>query len=140
MKAPCPNSTIGPRVTNLVEKLKARGFGEIEAADFLEYLEYQQELRFSPLQDTVPMCFPVLVVEGKSYSNGKTVFEAQNQAAVSGAYMIDLQHDAAKFTESTYHGSYQSKEPLAFSICSEGPMVQLWIHYTMLRHNVPSIT
>ena len=29
--------------------------------------------------------FPFLVVEGKSYATGETVFEAENQAAVSGA-------------------------------------------------------
>ena len=125
VKSPRPNITIGPRVTNLIKKLKARGLGEIEAVDFLNHLEYQQALRISPLQYPVPMCFLLFVVEGKSYSDGKTVFEAQNQAAVSGACMTDLQHDVAKFTESTCHGSYQSKELLAFSICSEGPMVQL---------------
>lgn len=136
VRSPRPNITIGPRVTNLVEKLKTRGFGEIEAVDFLKRLEYQQALRLSPLQHTVPMCLPLLVVEGKSYSTGRTVFEAQNQAAVSGAYMTDLQHNIAKFTESACYGTYQSKEPLAFSICSEGPMVQLWVHYTTLVDNV----
>ena len=136
VKTPRPDITIGPRVTNLIEKLNARGLSEIEAVDFLKRLEYQQALRSSPLQPTIPMCFPLLVVEGKSYSTGKPVFEAQNQAAVSGAYMTDLQHNVAKFTESTCHGSYQSKEPLAFSICSEGPMVQLWVHYTILVDNV----
>ena len=136
VKTPRPDITIGPRVTHLIEKLKARDIGQIEDVDFLKRRSYQQALRFSPLQPTVPICFPMLVVEGKSYSTGKTVFEAQNQAAVSGAYMTDLQHNVAKFTESTCHGSYQSKDPLAFSICSEGPMVQLWVHYTTLVDNV----
>ena len=135
-KTPRPDITIGPTLINLVEALKARGLGEVEAWDFLEALQYQQALCFSPLQPTLPMCFPPMVVEGKSYSTGKTVFEAQNQAAVSGAYMTDMQHNVAKFTESTCHGSHQSKEPLAFSICTEGPMVQLWVHYTTLMDNV----
>ena len=136
VKTPRPDITVGLRVTNLIENLKARGLGQIQAVDYLKQLEYQQALRLSPLQPIVPICFPLLVVEGKSYSTGKTVFEAQNQAAVSGAYMTDLQHSVARFTESTCHGSYQNKEPLAFSICSEGPMLQLWVHHTTLVDDV----
>ena len=136
MKTPRPDKTIGPTLINLVEILKARGIREVEAWDFLKAPQYQQALRFSPLQPTLPMCFPPMVVEGKSYSTGKTVFEAQNQTAVSGAYMTDMQHNLAKFTESTCHGSHQSIEPLAFSIYTEGPMVQLWVHYTTLMDNV----
>jgi hypothetical protein len=32
------------------------------------------------------LAFPFAVVEGKTYSTGKQVFEAENQAAVSAAY------------------------------------------------------
>lgn len=84
------------------------------------------------------MCFPPMVVEAKAYSNGKSVYEGQNQAAVAGAYMTDLQLKLAKFTtESTGHGSRQSnKEPLAFSICTEGPRLPLWVHYTTMKFDV----
>ena len=136
VKTPCPEITIGPSLTTLVEKLKARDFGELEARDFLKALQNQQAFRLSPLQPTIPMCFPRMVVEGKSYSTGRPVFEAQNQAAVSGDYMTDMQHNLAKFTESTCHRSHHSKEPLAFSICTEGPMMQLWVHYTTSVDNV----
>ena len=136
VKTPRPDITVAPKLSNLVELLKARGLREGEPEDFLKILQYQQAFRFNPFQPIVPICFPPLVVEGKSYSTGKTVFEAQNQAAVSGAYMTDMQHNVAKFTQSTCHGSHQIKEPLAFSICTEGPMVQLWVHYTKMKGDV----
>ena len=103
---------------------------------FLEALEYTEVLRINPLKTYISMCFPPMVVEVKSYLNGKSVYEGQNQAAVSGAYMTDLQHKFAKFTGSTGHGSRQSKEPLAFSICTEGPVLQLWVHYITMKDDV----
>ena len=136
VKTPRPDITVGLKLSNLVELLKARGLSKIEAEDFLKVLRYQQIFHFNPLQSIVPICFPPMVVEGKSYSTGKTVFEAQNQAAVSGAYMTDMQHHVAKFAQSTCHGSHQFKEPLAFSICTEGPMLQLWVHYTKMPGDV----
>ncbi|KAI2611857.1 hypothetical protein GGR54DRAFT_617066 [Hypoxylon sp. NC1633] len=77
-----------------------------------------------------------MVVEGKAYATGKPVFEAQNQAAVSGSCMIKLQHDLADLTKSASGGSYASKVPLAFSICTEGPYIELWVHYTTSEDNV----
>lgn len=35
--------------------------------------------------------FPAMVVEGRAYSTGKQVFEAQNQSIVSGACITNLQ-------------------------------------------------
>ena len=77
-----------------------------------------------------------MVVEGKAYATGKPVFEAQNQAAVSGSCMTKLQHELADLTKSASRGSYDSKAPLAFSICTEGPHIELWVHYTTLQENV----
>ena len=136
VKTPRPGITVAPKLSNLVELLKARGLHEGEPEDFLKILQYQQIFRFNSLQSILPICFPPMVVEAESYSTGKTVFEAQNQAAVSEAYMTDMQHKVANFTKSTCHGSRQVKEPLAFSTCAEGPMLQLWVHYTNMKGNV----
>ena len=132
VKTPRPDITIGLRDTTVIDKLKAKGLRGLQASDFLKALQNQQDLCSNPLQPAYPMRFPSLVVEGKSYSTGRPVFEAQNQAAVSGSCMINLQHKLAGLTERTSLGSCQSKEPLAFSICTEGPMMQLWVHYTTL--------
>ncbi|KAL8651852.1 MAG: hypothetical protein Q9210_003026 [Variospora velana] len=132
VKTPRPDITIGLRDTTVVEKLKAKGLRALEASDFLKALQNQQALCSNPLQPAYPLRFPPLVVEGKSYSTGRPVFEAQNQAAVSGSCMTNLQHKLTELTERTSPRSHQSKEPLAFSICTEGPMMQLWVHYTTL--------
>ena len=133
LKIPRPATTIGLSLTILAEKLEAPDFGNAEAMRFLEALEYTEVLRINPLKTYFFMCFPPMVVEVKSYSNGKTVYEGQNQAAVAGAYMTDLQHKLANFTESTSHGPRQSKEPLAFSVCTEGPVLQFWVHYITMK-------
>ena len=44
--------------------------------------------------------------------------------------MTNLQHQLADFTERVAPRSYRSKPPLAFSVCSEGPTLELWVHYT----------
>ena len=130
LKTPRPATTIGLSLTTLAENLEAPGFGNEEAMRFLEALEYNQALHINPLKDYISMCFPPMVVEVKAYLNGKSVYEGQTQAAVAGAYMTDLQHKLAKFT------SRQSKEPLAFSICTEGPILQLWVHYITMKGDV----
>lgn len=88
--------------------------------------------------------FPILVIEGKSYATGKTVFEAQNQAAVSGSCMINLQHQLADLSKSIFpefepestSKSESSKTPLEFTICSEGPHIELWVHHSSLEDNL----
>ncbi|KAL8724243.1 MAG: hypothetical protein Q9166_008060, partial [cf. Caloplaca sp. 2 TL-2023] len=132
VKTPRPDITIGLRDTTVIEKLKAKGLRALEASDFLKALQNQQALCSNPLQPAYPMRFPPLVVEGKSYSTGRPVFEAQNQAAVSGSCMTNLQQKLTELTERTSPRSHQSKKPLAFSICTEGPIIQLWVHYTTL--------
>ncbi|KAL8896487.1 MAG: hypothetical protein Q9207_007682 [Kuettlingeria erythrocarpa] len=137
VKTPRPDITVGLRLDLLVDALKSQGLGEIEARDFLKDLQYQQALYSNPLQPIYPLCFPSLVVEGKSYSTGKTIFEAQNQAAVSGPCMTNLQQMLSDLTElHCVEPLPRRKEPLAFSICSEGPILQLWVHYTTLVDKV----
>ena len=135
VKTPRPDITVGVRDTFVIEKMKAQGLGVLEAEDFLKTLQYQT-LCSNALQPSYPMCFPPMVIEGKAYATGRPMFEAQNQAAVSGSCMINLQHQLAELTELASPGSYQGKEPLAFSICTEGTIMQLWVHYTTSVDNV----
>ncbi|KAI4134333.1 MAG: hypothetical protein LQ341_006039 [Variospora aurantia] len=133
VKTPRPDITVGLRDTTVIEKLKDKGLRALEASDFLKALQNQQALYSNPLQPAYPLRFPPLVVEGKSYSTGRPAFEAQNQAAISGSCMTNLQHKLTELTERTSPRSHHpSKDPLAFTICTEGPMIQLWVHYTTL--------
>jgi hypothetical protein len=50
--------------------------------------------------------------------------------------MTKLQHELADLTKRASHRSYDSKAPLAFSISTEGPHIELWVHYTTSQKNV----
>ncbi|TAQ86600.1 hypothetical protein B7494_g5076 [Chlorociboria aeruginascens] len=136
IKTPRPDITVGLHHTTIVEALVARGLDKVDASDFLEELQRKQILCSDPAQGAPPVRFPMMVIEGKAYATGKPVFEAQNQSAVSGSCMIKIQHELVDLAKSASRGVYNSKEPLAFSICTEGPYMELWVHYTVLHNNI----
>ena len=107
------------------------------ANDFLEALQREQVIYSNPTLQALPIRFPSITVEGKSYATGKPIFEAQNQAAVSGSCMINLQLMLADFVDKIPFGSHPNNAcSLAFSICAEGPYLELWVHYTTLEDDV----
>ena len=132
VKTPRPDITIGFHHSIVANKLRTLGVGELDADEILKDLQYEQALYSSPTQPALLIRFPSLVVEGKSYATGKTIYEAENQAAASGSCMLVVQHQLDDLTRrrSPRPESHQSKEPLAFSICSEGPIMLLYVHYT----------
>ena len=136
VKTPRPDITAGFHHSIVVEALNAQGLDPKAADDFLVQLQWEQMLCSDPTGQGTPIRFPPLVFEGKSYATGRTVFEAQNQAAVSGSCMTNLQHTLADLTERASPGSYRAKAPLAFSICTEGPHIELWVHYTAFKNGV----
>ena len=136
VKTPRPDITVGLRLSTVVDPLLARGIDQAKATCFLQDLQQMQILCSDPTQQAHSICFPPIVIEGKSYATGKPVFEAQNQASVSGSCMTNLQHKLDDLTERAAPGSYRSKAPLAFSICTEGPYFELWVHYTILLGDV----
>lgn len=92
-----------------------------------------------PTQRQSNLAFPTLVFEGKGYSTGKQVFEAQNQAAVSGAggLMIQMLLDelvkrATRSSNAALITPLKNQPPLVFAICSEGPQHELWAHFTII--------
>ena len=131
VKTPCPNITIGLRHDNVAAKLKSVGVLEPHDDEFLKELQYKKALISCPAQPAGLLRFPSLVVEGKSYATGKTLYEAQNQAAVSGSMMLVIQNQLSELA-----GSHSSNSPLAFSICSEGPVMELWVYYNTSKASV----
>lgn len=137
VKTPRPDITAGLRHDAVVDAMMKQGLAnELDAGDFLQYLQVQRILCSDPAQQVLPIRFPFLVIEGKSYSTGRPIFEAQNQAAVSGSCMTNLQHMLAELTESASPGCMEYEKPLAFSICTEGPIIELWVHYTILKNGI----
>ena len=125
IETPCPDITTGLRHDILAAKLESVGVCGPHANDFLNVLQCDYKALIScPGQAALLLRFPSLVVESKSYATGKSLYEAQNQAAVSGSMMLVIQHQLSELAE-----SQSTDSPLAFSICSEGPVIQLWVHY-----------
>lgn len=133
VNTPRPDFTTGLRHSTISNALVMRGFSKIKADDFLEVLQREQKLCSDPTQNFLNVRFPILVIEGKAYATGKTVFEAQNQAAVSGCCMVNLQQQLTDLFEGVFSNPGGGKTPLAFSICTEGPHIEFWVHYTCRR-------
>lgn len=124
LKTPCPDITMGLHHDVVAAKLESVGVPRPHSDELLKDLQYEKAFISCPAQSALPLRFPSLVVEGKSYATGKSLYEAQNQAAVSGSMMLVIQHQLSELA-----GSKSPHSPLAFSICSEGPVMELWVHY-----------
>ena len=98
IKTPRPNIAIGITVSAAISALASSlsfNYTKTKAEQFLEKLQdatmpsgrdaSEPVLIVVPTQRESNLTFPTLVFEGKGSSTGKQVFEAQNQAAVSGA-------------------------------------------------------
>lgn len=136
IKTPRPDATVGFLHDIVADRLTEFGLGPLDATEFVEDLQFTKQLLSCPTQSALDLRFPALVLEGKSYVTGKTLYEAQNQAAVSGSCMLNLQHQLADLTQRVAPGPHQTKDPLAFSICTEGPIMELWVHYTTVMEGV----
>lgn len=104
--------------------------------DLLEALQLDKRLCSNPTQHFFELRFPVFVIEGKAYTTGKTLFEAENQAAVSGSSMLNLQRQLTKLHDSVNPTSGEKKPSLAFSVCTQGPILELWVHHLELEDNI----
>ena len=138
VKTPRPDFTIGLRHSTISNALMKRGLSKFKADDFLKVLQRERKLCSDPTQNFLNVRFPILVIEGKAYATGKTVFEAQNQAAVSGGCMVNLRQQLTDLFEGVFSNLRGRKTPLAFSICTEGPQIEFWVHYALSEDNVRS--
>lgn len=138
VKTPLPDFSIGLRHSTITNALIKRGLSKFKADDFLKGLQRERKLYSDPTQNFLNVRFPILVIEGKAYATGKTVFEAQNQAAVSGGCMVNLQQQLNDLFEGVLSHLRGEKIHLAFSICTEGPQIVFWVHYALSEDNVRS--
>lgn len=156
IKTPRPDITTGIKesavISALASSLSLPGFNytKTKAKQFLEMLQDatmpsgrdgppEPVLIIVPTQRESNLTFPTLVFEGKGYSTGKQVFEAQNQAAVSGAGGVKIQMILDELVKRATRSSdvpltpSKNRPPLVFAICSEGPQHELWAHYTVIE-------
>ena len=129
LKTPWPDVTVGLRHSIVADALVKRGMGVIQASDFIKELQEERKLLSSGMAALFNMRFPILIVEGKAYTTGANAFEAQNQAAVGGSCMVDLQQRFTDLLRSLWSGFQDSEIPFAFSIVAWGPRLDFWVHY-----------
>ena len=153
IKVPRPDISIGIQLPALISALSSQNLNNVKARQFLTWLqdemvEQKPDGPLEPMLILVPapraldLAFPFAVVEGKAYSTGKQIFEAENQAAVAGACALKIQLDlddlvehAAK-TSGARPTSSNTEPPLFFTICTQGPIHELWAHWTVVEDYV----
>jgi hypothetical protein len=149
IKTPCPDITIGLSHGAVVGALEACGVVDPAADSMLEVL---QSTLLYPSQDSPPrpvLCSrpternlslhsPFLIVEGKSIATGQTVYDAQNQAAVAGSCALNILNGLADLAAHLdgHVSDVDTASPMVFSICTQGPYHELWVHYTTMENGL----
>ncbi|KAL8698695.1 MAG: hypothetical protein Q9201_006430 [Fulgogasparrea decipioides] len=99
VKNPRPDCTIGYQHATVVGALMKLGLSKLKADGLIRMLQREGKLFSDPTQDFLDVRFPIQVIEGKAYATGKTNFEAEDQAAVSGACMVNVQQQLDELYE-----------------------------------------
>ncbi|KAI4256365.1 MAG: hypothetical protein LQ352_002130 [Teloschistes flavicans] len=141
IKTPRPDFTWGYDNSTITDALMRRGLSELQTTGFLAALQREEKLCSDPTQHFLNVRFPILVIEGKAYATGKTLFEAENQAAVSGSSMLNVQRQLQSLADNIMDRSQTDetanvKSPLAFSLCTQGPILELWVHHIVIKSDV----
>ncbi len=131
LKNPRPDCTYGHHDSTFADAMEEFGLQRRKAEGFLEFLQRHRTLLSDPTVDYVKVRFPIQTLEGKAYATERTAFEAENQAAVSGACMVNLQQQLIDLHDSKSPGVKESRTPFAFSVCTEGPLISFWVHYAL---------
>ena len=151
-KTPRPDISVGIQLSAIISTLSAK-LNKAKARQFLAWLQNEMTQHepsgpLEPMLIPVPapraldLAFPFAVVEGKAYSTGKQIFEAENQAAVSGACGLKIQLDLDNLVDGGATSSDaltkppESEFPLFFSVCTQGPIHELWAHWTIVEDGV----
>lgn len=150
LKTPRPDISMGIKLTSLTSALSSQGLNKIKARKFLVWMQNEMVMHepdglLEPMLIPIPapraldLAFPSAVVEGKAYSTGKQIFEAENQAAVSAACGLKIQLDLndlvdhATETSGAHSTLSDAEPPLFFSVCTQGPIHELWAHWTVME-------
>lgn len=136
VKNPRPNFTLGHHHSTIVGAMMECGLTKSKADRFLRVLQEQQKVLSDPTTDYLNVRFPIQTFEGKAYATGSSMMECENQAVVSGACMVNLQQQLIDVHKTFLHPSKESTNPFAFSLCMEGPVIQLWVHYALEEEGI----
>lgn len=129
LKTPRPDITWGLSSSSLETPLAA--------TNALSALQESDQLITDPHSTQSGLRFPFLIVESKSGATGANLYQAQNQAAVSCAGALIIQHELGSIVEEVATAAVPAllsnamKPPgyCVFSVVNEGPVFELWIHF-----------
>ncbi|EUC39578.1 hypothetical protein COCMIDRAFT_41912 [Bipolaris oryzae ATCC 44560] len=75
--------------------------------------------------------FPFLIAETKGLSLNGGLVAAQNQAAIGAACMLKILDDLESQAALPTGSASPAESPLCFSITTEGPVHELWVHFKL---------
>ena len=145
VKTPHPNLSMGIHREALISALSSQDLDDHEASVFIDWLQTEMVQHepggpLEPMLILVPalraldMAFPFAVVEGKAYSTGRQIFEAENQAAVALACAHNILNRLDRMANGGRITTAQSR--ILFSITTQGPIHELWAHWTVIKGGV----
>jgi hypothetical protein len=147
IKTSRPDISMGIQLAALISAIASQDLLKAQARKFFTWLEsemvrHEKDGPLEPMLISVPapraldLAFPFAVVEGKAYSTGKQLFEAENQAAVSGACGLKIQLDLDNLADREGTTTSKTEPPLFFTVCTQGPIHELWAHWTLVEDGV----
>jgi hypothetical protein len=156
IKTPRPDISMGIKLRALILALSSSKSNHLSIDDAEDFFKWMQDdvmlddadgqsesmLISIPAPRALNLAFPFAVVEGKAYTTGKQISEAENQAVVAAACALKIQvdlNDLVKHARVRSGISLQPKEikpALFFFICTQGPIHELWASCTVIEGKV----
>ncbi|KIW93330.1 uncharacterized protein Z519_05935 [Cladophialophora bantiana CBS 173.52] len=129
--------TIGLDDSAIHNSLWNRGASKSKASDFLEASQDDHILLSDPIQSDLKVRFPILLLEGQGFAAGTNIYTAENQTAVAGSCMVNLlQRLTDPYNEIVPKGEPKKIGPLAFSVCTQGTLIEFYVHYSVEEENI----
>ncbi|KAJ5051180.1 hypothetical protein J3E72DRAFT_204632 [Bipolaris maydis] len=107
----------------------------------LTYHQAKKSILSEPHAAEMGIRFPFMIAETKGWSEKGTLMSAQNQAAVGGACMLKILKDLTDYAARGIGLHPKQESPpttpeelfptlaICFSVVSEGPIHELWVHF-----------
>ncbi|PLB50076.1 hypothetical protein P170DRAFT_380442, partial [Aspergillus steynii IBT 23096] len=147
LEDPRPAICVGLSDESLAGALESQK-GRVVARNLLFDLQDTSNLISDPHVTSLGLRFPFLIVETKAGATGGNLYQAQNQAAVGGSTALQIFRNLvdlcdAQLLDRESQGDTDRLGPtpalsddvlnLAFSITTEGPIHELWVHFQRSR-------
>ncbi|KAL5341188.1 hypothetical protein BJX70DRAFT_359040 [Aspergillus crustosus] len=143
LKDPRPDICVGLSDESMIIALESKK-GHNIAKRFLLDLQDTSCLISDPHVTPLGLRFPFLMVEAKAGATGGNLYQSQNQAAVSGSTALQILKNlsdlqcALDLDRENQENIEDGNQPepssefnlhLAFSVVTEGPIHELWLHF-----------